>query len=283
MARLGQKIVLKDQDHQELLTMSRSTSIDYRYVIRSRIILLSHDGVNYDAIQSELKISKLYVGKSVYPRGTEVDVYYDVKNIGTVYVDEYHVECRINDLKGNEMYKFVGSARSIASGKRQKFVAAKKWKIPSNAELGPYEITATVKWDSRTYTKTTDEELFVTIATISEDPKAELEISELYTLKEEYSKNEKVKMCYCVKNIGSKRVKQYHIKCVFINPNGEKFKWFTTAPFSLAGKDKNKWCLTEELATWKIPSDAEQGTYTIEVTVIWGSKIHTKTTTFKVK
>lgn len=63
MARLGQKIVLKDQDHQELLTMSRSTSIDYRYVIRSRIILLSHDGVNYDAIQSELKISRPVVAK----------------------------------------------------------------------------------------------------------------------------------------------------------------------------------------------------------------------------
>ena len=233
--------------------------------------------------RSELEISKLYVGKPIYPRGTEVDVYYDVKNIGTVDVDEYYVECRINDLKGNELYKFVGSTRSIASGKRQKFVAAEKWKIPSNAKLGPYKITATVKWNSRTHTKTTNEELFVTIATISENSKAELEISELYTLKKEYSKNEKVEMCYCVKNIGSKKVKQSHMRCAFINPNGEKLEWFITAPFSLAGKDKRKRCFTGESAVWKIPSDAEQGTYTIEVTVIWGSKSHTKTTDFKVK
>jgi hypothetical protein len=217
--------------------------------------------------QSELKISKLYVGKPIYPRGTEVDIYYDVKNIGTVDVDEYHVECRINDLKGNEVYKFVGSTHNIASGKRQKFVAAEKWKIPSDAKIGPYIIDCTLIWDSKK--DTAGREFFVTHPAKREDRTAELEISNLYTVKSEYLKGagERVDVCYYVKNTGTVDISEYHVIYQIFDSEGKRYCWFISDMFGsiVAGK-KDKW----QSGVWNVPSDAKVGRYTVDAMVIWG-------------
>ena len=217
--------------------------------------------------QSKLEISKLYVGKSVYPRGTEVDVYFDVKNIGTVDVDEYHVECRINDLKGNEMYKFVGSAHSIASGKQQKFVAAEKWKIPSDARIGPYIIDCALIWGSKR--DTAGREFFVTHPAKREDRTAELEISNLYTGKSEYLKGagERVDVCYYVKNTGTVDISEYHVIYQIFDSEGKRYCWFISDMFGsiVAGKE-DKW----QSGVWNVPSDAKVGRYTVDAMVIWG-------------
>jgi hypothetical protein len=51
MARKAKPIILKGQELQELTSMSRSNKLDYRYVIRSRIILGLYQGKSYDQVQ----------------------------------------------------------------------------------------------------------------------------------------------------------------------------------------------------------------------------------------
>ena len=63
MARIGQIIRLNEQIKQELLVMSRSTKLEHRYVIRSKIILLSDEGKTYFEIQSSLGITSMVVRK----------------------------------------------------------------------------------------------------------------------------------------------------------------------------------------------------------------------------
>jgi len=62
MANIG-KIQVEETELQELLIMSRSQSSDYRYVIRSKIILMSHEGLTYDQIQNRLNICRPAVSK----------------------------------------------------------------------------------------------------------------------------------------------------------------------------------------------------------------------------
>lgn len=218
-------------------------------------------------IPPELKISKLYVGKPVYSRGTEVDVHYDVKNIGTGDIDEYHVECRINDLKGNEVYKFVGSTHSIASGEQQKFIAAENWKIPSDARIGPYIINCALIWGSKR--DTAGSEFFVTHPAKREDRTAELKISNLYTGKSEYLKGagERVDVCYFVKNTGTVDISEYHVIYQIFDSEGKRYCWFISDMFGsiVAGKE-DKW----QSGVWKLPSDAKVGRYTVDAMVIWG-------------
>ena len=217
--------------------------------------------------QFELEISKLYVEKPVYPRGTEVDVHYHVKNIGTVDVDEYHVEYKINDFKGNEMYKFVGSTHSIASGEQQKFIAAENWEIPSDAKIGPYIIDCTLIWDSKK--DTAGREFFVTHPAKREDRTAELEISNLYTGKSEYLEGagERVDVCYYVKNTGAVDISEYHVIYQIFDSEGKRYCWFISDMFGsiVAGKE-DKW----QSGVWKVPSDAKVGRYTVDAMVIWG-------------
>jgi len=63
MARIGQKIILDDQTKQELLIMSRSTKLEHRYVLRSKIILLSEEGKTYLEMQSMLGVTAMVVRK----------------------------------------------------------------------------------------------------------------------------------------------------------------------------------------------------------------------------
>lgn len=56
-------MVISDEDMNELTAMSRSTKLDYRYVIRSRIILSLHRGKSYDEVQRELSLGREAIAK----------------------------------------------------------------------------------------------------------------------------------------------------------------------------------------------------------------------------
>lgn len=62
MASIG-KIILTDQEKQELLVWSRAQKLDYRYVLRSKIILTSAEGEKYKRIMRELKITRPVISK----------------------------------------------------------------------------------------------------------------------------------------------------------------------------------------------------------------------------
>lgn len=62
MAKIG-KISLNKEQRQELLTWSRSTSMDYRYVVRAKIILMSSQSYKYDEIENQLRITRPVVSK----------------------------------------------------------------------------------------------------------------------------------------------------------------------------------------------------------------------------
>jgi transposase len=62
MASIG-KIILTEEEKQELLTWSRSQKIDFRYVLRSKIILMCAEKKKYKRIMRELKISKPVISK----------------------------------------------------------------------------------------------------------------------------------------------------------------------------------------------------------------------------
>jgi len=63
MARLGKKLIIGKGDLNELISMSRSSKLDYRYVIRSRIILGLHQGLSYDQVQDKYSVSRAVVAK----------------------------------------------------------------------------------------------------------------------------------------------------------------------------------------------------------------------------
>lgn len=62
MARIG-KIELSSEEHQELTMWSRSMKLDHRYVLRSKIILMSSVGAKYEDIMSALQITRPVVSK----------------------------------------------------------------------------------------------------------------------------------------------------------------------------------------------------------------------------
>lgn len=62
MASIG-KIILTVQEKQELLVWSRAQKLDYRYVLRSKIILMSAEKKKYKKIMRELKITKPVISK----------------------------------------------------------------------------------------------------------------------------------------------------------------------------------------------------------------------------
>lgn len=63
MARTGQKIDLNEDDLKTLTAISRAHSIDHRSVMRSRIILMLHNGHSYDSIKAELKVGREAIAK----------------------------------------------------------------------------------------------------------------------------------------------------------------------------------------------------------------------------
>lgn len=63
MARIGQKIILTEDDHKTLVTTSRAHSVDHRAVMRSKIILMLHDGHSYDSVKAELKVGREAIAK----------------------------------------------------------------------------------------------------------------------------------------------------------------------------------------------------------------------------
>lgn len=62
MASIG-KIILTEEEKQELLIWSRAQKMDFRYVLRSKIILMSAEKKKYKSIMRELKISKPVISK----------------------------------------------------------------------------------------------------------------------------------------------------------------------------------------------------------------------------
>lgn len=62
MASIG-KIVLTEEERQALLIWSRSQKMDFRYVLRSKIILLCAGNIKYKNIMRELKITKPVISK----------------------------------------------------------------------------------------------------------------------------------------------------------------------------------------------------------------------------
>ena len=63
MAKIGQKIRLSNADYQELLTRSRSHRLDYRHVLRAKIILLCAEDKTYDEISSTLNVGRASIAK----------------------------------------------------------------------------------------------------------------------------------------------------------------------------------------------------------------------------
>lgn len=62
MASIG-KLNITEEERQELLVLSRSQKLDYRYVIRSSIILMQAEGLNYRTIMQELNITRPVISK----------------------------------------------------------------------------------------------------------------------------------------------------------------------------------------------------------------------------
>lgn len=58
-----EKIILTEEEEQELLTWSRAQKMDFRYVLRSKIILMSAKKKTYKSIMRELKITKPVISK----------------------------------------------------------------------------------------------------------------------------------------------------------------------------------------------------------------------------
>jgi len=63
MARIAKPLILSAEDFNELTSMSRSNKLDYRYVIRSRVILKLYKGKTYDQVQQELSLGREAVAK----------------------------------------------------------------------------------------------------------------------------------------------------------------------------------------------------------------------------
>ena len=63
MARVAKPLRMNEETHQELVSLSRGSKVDYRYVMRSRIILKLHEGKSYDEVQKELKVGREAIAK----------------------------------------------------------------------------------------------------------------------------------------------------------------------------------------------------------------------------
>lgn len=63
MARIPVQLNLSEIDFLELTTMSRSTKLDYRYVVRAKILLALNQGLPYEQIISKLNIGRSAVAK----------------------------------------------------------------------------------------------------------------------------------------------------------------------------------------------------------------------------
>ena len=63
MARTGQQINLTKDDQTTLEAVSRAHSADHRSVVRSKIILMLHEGHTYDSVRSELKVGREAIAK----------------------------------------------------------------------------------------------------------------------------------------------------------------------------------------------------------------------------
>jgi len=63
MARIAVPLSMREDTHQELISLSRGSKADYRYVKRSRIILKLYEGKSYDQIQQDLSVGREAVAK----------------------------------------------------------------------------------------------------------------------------------------------------------------------------------------------------------------------------
>lgn len=63
MARLGQQLIATDEDLKTLTATARALSIDHRSVVRSKIILMLHQGYSYDMVKAELKVGREAIAK----------------------------------------------------------------------------------------------------------------------------------------------------------------------------------------------------------------------------
>ena len=63
MGRKALEIKLTEAQKIELLTRSRARSLDYRYVVRSKIILMCAEDKSYDEIKSQLNVGKTAIAK----------------------------------------------------------------------------------------------------------------------------------------------------------------------------------------------------------------------------
>ena len=63
MPRKGRKLTLTVDDHKTLIAISRAHSADHRSVVRSKILLMLHDGYSYDCIKAELKVGSEAIAK----------------------------------------------------------------------------------------------------------------------------------------------------------------------------------------------------------------------------
>jgi transposase len=63
MARTGKPLKIEKAMQDDLKIMSRSGKLDYRYVVRSRIILKLYEGKSYDEVQKELSVGREAVAK----------------------------------------------------------------------------------------------------------------------------------------------------------------------------------------------------------------------------
>ena len=63
MARTGRKIKLSDDDYKTLVVTSRSHIAHHRAVMRSRIILMLHNGSSYGSIMDALKVGRDAIAK----------------------------------------------------------------------------------------------------------------------------------------------------------------------------------------------------------------------------
>ena len=56
-------ITLTDDQKKELLSWSRSSSLDYRYVVRAKLILLLFEGKSYNEVKDLLGVGKTAIAK----------------------------------------------------------------------------------------------------------------------------------------------------------------------------------------------------------------------------
>ncbi len=63
MARRAKPLSIDKETYQELMSLSRGSKIDHRYVMRSRIILKLYEGKSYDQVQYELHVGREAVAK----------------------------------------------------------------------------------------------------------------------------------------------------------------------------------------------------------------------------